>query len=228
MARPVSFGAPGPGYARSSVRNNELARGRFITLEGGEGVGKSTQALALSRALTARGLVTVTTREPGGTPNAEAIRTLLMTGSAERWSARAEVLLFAAARADHVGRVIEPALASGTWVICDRFIDSSRAYQVMQKGMSDDDVMTIHSIGSGGILPDRTLLLMLDPAQGLARARQRDGRDDRFAARDSALLRDRFTEMAAAEPGRFKAIDANGTVGQVTARVTSAIEDLLA
>lgn len=210
-----------------SAPSQDRPRGRFISFEGGEGVGKSTQVLALSRTLTAHGVTSVVTREPGGTANAEAIRGLLMIGGAERWSSRAEVLLFAAARADHVERVIEPALARGDWVICDRFLDSSRAYQGSREGVSDDDVMTIHRFGSCGLLPDRTLLLMLDPEQGLARARQRDGHDDRFATRDAVLLRDRFAAMAAAKPDRFRSVDAAGTPVEVTARITAALADLL-
>ena len=122
--------------------------GRFITLEGGEGVGKSTQLARLAEALRARGLTVVTTREPGGTPGAEAIRDLLMTGSTDRWSARVEALLFAAARADHVERVIRPALERGDWVLCDRFIDSTRAYQGGAGDVSDAEIMALHGFGS--------------------------------------------------------------------------------
>ncbi|WP_077146435.1 dTMP kinase, partial [Sphingopyxis sp. KK2] len=135
--------------------------GRFITLEGGEGVGKSTQLRALAAALAARGLDIVTTREPGGSPGAEAIRTLLMEGSDDRWNARSEALLFAAARADHVARLIRPALERGAWVLCDRFVDSSRAYQGAGGGLTDADILTLHRIGSEGLLPDRSFLLAL-------------------------------------------------------------------
>ena len=156
--------------------------GKFITLEGGEGVGKSTQLKALAEAIRARGHSVVTTREPGGSPGAEAIRALLMTGDADRWSPRAEALLFAAARADHVEKTIRPALARGEWVLCDRFIDSTRAYQGGAGGLSDSDIMALHGVGSAGLMPDRTLVLTLDLDQAAGRAEARDGgKADRFA-----------------------------------------------
>jgi hypothetical protein len=130
--------------------SQQPAIGRFIVFEGGEGAGKSTQARLLAQALAARGIRAVLTREPGGTPGAEAIRNLLLSTQGEGWGARAEALLFAAARADHVERLIRPTLARGEWVICDRFIDSSRAYQGGGNGLSDADVMTLHAIGSEG------------------------------------------------------------------------------
>jgi len=204
-------------------------RGRFISLEGGEGVGKSTQARRLAETLAARGIEALLTREPGGSAGAEAIRALLMQGDVGRWDARAEALLFAAARADHVRRLIEPALAEGRWVICDRYLDSSRAYQGVQ-GLADDDVMALHRFGSGGLLPDRTLLLTLPEGEGAERAMARDGAGaDRFAARDAAFHADvaaRFDAMAAAEPGRFRRIDASGTPDAVAARMIAALDDL--
>lgn len=204
-----------------------MKRGRFITLEGGEGVGKSTQVRALAQALAERGITSVTTREPGGTPNAEAVRALLMTGADSRWNARAEVLLFAAARADHLERVIEPALQRGEWVLCDRFVDSSRVYQSGADGVSDDDVMAVHRFGSRGAMPDRTLLLVLDPSEGCARARERDGCDDRFANRDAGALAERFATIAAAEPARVRSIGASGASSDVTARLLAALADYL-
>ena len=122
-----------------------MSAGRFIALEGGEGVGKTTQGRLLAQALRAHGIEVVITREPGGTPGAEAIRTLLLSNEGEGWGARAEALLFAAARADHVQKLIRPALARGAWVICDRFVDSSRAYQGGGSGLSDGDVMALHA-----------------------------------------------------------------------------------
>ena len=205
--------------------------GRFITLEGGEGVGKSTQATRLAEDLRARGLTVVVTREPGGTPGAEAIRALLMTGETDRWSARAEALLFAAARADHVERVIRPALARGDWVICDRFIDSTRAYQGGAGGVSDAEIMALHEVGSEGLLPDRTLLLALDPHEAASRAFDRDkGRGDRFGERGAeyhARLTMAFEKFAAAEPHRFYRIDASGVAKVVTDRLLAALDDLL-
>src|SRR5919112_2038739 len=135
-----------------------MTAARFITLEGGEGVGKSTQLRRLAETLRERGLDVVETREPGGSPGAEAIRRLLLEGADERWSAGTEALLFAAARGDHVARTILPALERGAWVLSDRFLDSSLAYQGGAGGISLESVRRLHEIGSGGFLPDRTLL----------------------------------------------------------------------
>jgi dTMP kinase len=205
--------------------------GRFVTLEGGEGVGKSTQAKALARALRERGIDIVETREPGGSTGAEAIRALLLEGEIERWSARAEALLFAAARSDHVARTIAPALARGAWVLCDRFLDSSVAYQGIVGGVGADAVRRLHEIGSGGFLPDRTLLLRLEPAEAAARTQVRDlAGADRFGARDPAFhagITEAFDRLAAEEPDRFRTIDAGGPPEAVTARLLAALEDLL-
>ena len=208
-----------------------MTRGRFITLEGGEGVGKSTQLTALADAITARGHKVITTREPGGSEGAEAIRALLMQGSEERWSARAEALLFAAARADHVEKLIRPALERGEWVLCDRFIDSSRAYQGGAGGLGDNDVMALHRIGSHGLLPDRTLVLMLPTREAETRTMARDGgRTDRFGARNTNYHQEvarRFADFAQSEPARLRLIDASGSMSEVTARLVTEIEDLL-
>lgn len=205
--------------------------GRFITLEGGEGVGKSTQAGRLADALRMRGIEVVQTREPGGTPGAEAIRELLMTGEADRWTARTEALLFAAARADHVERVIRPALERGDWVICDRFIDSTRAYQGGAGGVSDAEIMTLHGLGSEGLLPDRTLLLALPQDEATERASERDGvNSDRFGDKSSdyhARLGSAFEQFSAADPARFRRIDAGGSADAVTDRLLTALDDLL-
>lgn len=207
------------------------ARGRFISLEGGEGAGKSTQVRALASVLRARGLTVVETREPGGSAGAEAIRTLLLTGNADRWTPRAEALLFAAARADHVARVIRPALERGDWVICDRFLDSSRAYQGGASGLDDADILALHRIGSEGFLPDRTLVLTLDETTAQARAAARDGDgSDRIGGRDRAYHRRvaaAFADYAAQEPARFRLIDAAGTAENVTTHILAAISDML-
>lgn len=204
--------------------------GRFISLEGGEGMGKSTQLLLLAEALKARGLNVVTTREPGGTPGAEAIRGLLMTGAVDRWSPRTEALLFAAARADHVERVIRPALAAGCWVVCDRFIDSTRAYQGLAGGLTDDEILALHRVGSEGLMPDRTLVLTMPVAAATARMVARDGADaDRFAARNDGFLdrvAEAFVALAAREPERFRLIAADGPAEAVTARLLAALDDL--
>ncbi len=173
----------------------------------------------------------VTTREPGGTPGAEAIRDLLMTGGTDRWSARVEALLFAAARADHVERVIRPALERDDWVLCDRFIDSTRAYQGGAGGISDDEILQLHGFGSSGLLPDRTLLLALAQSEAATRASVRDGANsDRFGEKSAgyhAQLGAAFEEFAKADPHRFRRIDAEGAADAVTARLLDALADLL-
>jgi len=205
--------------------------GRFITLEGGEGVGKSTQAKRLAAALRARGVEVVETREPGGSPGAEAIRRLLLEGDGDRWTPGAEALLFAAARADHVARTIRPALDAGRWVVCDRFLDSSRAYQGSASGFGDDVIKNLHSIGSDGFLPDRTLLLAMPGDEAAARESARDGNgSDRIASRGGAYHRavaDAFLRFAEAEPARFRRIDALGPPEAVTERLMAALDDLL-
>jgi dTMP kinase len=205
--------------------------GVFISLEGGEGVGKSTQLNALAKAIGARGHNVVTTREPGGSSGAEAIRSLLMEGKTDRWNPRAEALLFAAARADHVEKTIRPALARGDWVLCDRFVDSTRAYQGGAGGLSDDDIMALHRVGSEGLLPHRTLILLLDPDEASSRAQMRDGgRADRFALQDADYhlrVASAFASLASKEPERFRIVSASGEADAVTARLVSDLEDLL-
>lgn len=208
---------------------NLPGRGRFITLEGGEGVGKSTQAKALAAALEAQGIDCFVTREPGGSPGAEAIRALVLEGGEDRWTARSEALLFAAARADHLARTIEPALAAGRWVICDRFVDSSLAYQGGADGLHLDDIRAINRFATGGVEPDRTLLLAL--AAGGARARARDDNGpDRIGGRDDLYHQKvdlAFREIAAEAPERIRVIDASGTREAVTARLLDGLKDLL-
>ncbi|WP_294395600.1 dTMP kinase [uncultured Sphingomonas sp.] len=205
-------------------------RGCFISLEGGEGVGKSTQARAVAAALRARGLDVVETREPGGSSGAESIRALLLGGEADRWGPRAEALLFAAARADHVDKTILPALTRGAWVVCDRFLDSSIAYQGGADGLGGAAIRALHAVGSGGLLPDRTLLLTLPEETAMAREAARDaGRPDRFGARDAAYHRQvtqTFRTLADAEPQRWRIVDATGAAEVVTARLVAALTDL--
>ena len=211
-----------------------MTPGRFITLEGGEGVGKSTQVGLLATALEAAGLPVLPvlrTREPGGSAGAEAIRALLLEGGADRWTPPAEALLFAAARADHVARTIRPALESGTWVLCDRFLDSSLAYQSGADGIDADAIRALHRVGSGGLMPDRTLVLALPTRDGTARALARDGEgSDRFGQRDAAY-HDRvaasFAALAAADPQRMRVVDGSGSPGAVTERLLDALADLL-
>lgn len=208
-----------------------MTTGRFISLEGGEGAGKSTQAKRLAEALGVRGIETLVTREPGGSEGAEAIRGLLMQGEVKRWSPHSEALLFAAARADHVEKMIRPAVGAGTWVICDRFIDSSRAYQGVAGGIDDAAVLALHAFGSRGLLPDRTFVLEVAPEQGRARAEVRDGAGaDRFAARGDVFHADvaaAFRRFAEHEPDRVRLIDASGTPDTVTQALLADLEDLL-
>lgn len=205
--------------------------GRFITLEGGEGVGKSTQLRLLAEAVRMRGHDVVETREPGGSPGAEAIRALLLQGSQDRWTAQSEALLFAAARADHVARTIRPALEAGRWVICDRFVDSSLAYQGLAGGLGEEAIRSLHAFGSHGLYPDRTLLLELPGAAALERSRVRDGEGgDRIGGRSAEFHADvaqAFRLLAGSEPDRFRVIDGQGSPEEIAARLVSAIEDLL-
>jgi dTMP kinase len=205
------------------------ARGRFISLEGGEGVGKSTQLRALSEALRERGIDVVVTREPGGSEGAERIRELLLSGDEDRWGPQAEALLFAAARADHVAKTIRPALERGQWVLADRFIDSSLAYQGGAGGLGIEAVRAINAFGIGETFPDRTLVLTLDEGGERARARDADG-SDRIGGRSDDYHRRvnaAFSIIAAEEPDRVRLVDASGTTEQVTDRLLASLEDLL-
>lgn len=205
--------------------------GKFIALEGGEGAGKSTQARLLAEALRAAGKTVVLTREPGGTPGAEAIRALLLRTDGEGWGPRAEALLFAAARADHVERLIAPALAAGQWVICDRFVDSSRAYQGGAGGLEDEDVLALHRVGSQGLLPDFTLLIEVPEAEVAQRLAKRDGgAADRIGGRDPAYhgrVAAAFRQFAEAEPRRFARIDGAGDAESIHQRILAALTPLL-
>ncbi len=205
-------------------------RGKFISLEGGEGAGKSTQVRRLAAALEERGVHVVVTREPGGSDGAESIRILLMQGDVTRWSPHAEALLFAAARADHVERKIRPAVEAGSWVICDRYIDSTRAYQGAQ-GIDDAAILALHRFGSKGLLPDRTYFLELTQEAGAARADARDGgTTDRFGMRASdfhASVAAIFARIADSEGDRVRRIDASGDPASVTQALIADLADLL-
>ena len=206
--------------------------GRFIAFEGGEGMGKSTQARLLRDALAERGYEVVLTREPGGTAGAEAIRELLLHPPGEGWGPEAEALLFAAARADHVARLIRPAIEAGRWVICDRFLDSSRAYQGIAGALGDEEVRTLHAIGSAGLLPDLTLVIGADSAEVANRLRERDGdRSDAIGGRDETYHRAvnaAFQGFAQEDPERFALIDGTGTIEDVHNRIMQALEGLIA
>ncbi|MGF1607695.1 MAG: dTMP kinase [Rhodothalassiaceae bacterium] len=203
------------------------SRGRFITLEGGEGAGKSTQARLLADWLTAQGHDVLLTREPGGAPGAEAVRSLLVEGAPERWGPMTEVLLHMAARSEHISRTLWPALNAGRWVICDRFVDSTRAYQGAGQGVDPQIIDHLHKVVFGNLLPDVTLFLDLPEEQGLNRARQRGGEDryDRFGAAFHARLRRAFRHLAEAEPDRFAVIRADQPVEAVQAQIRQVLRD---
>ncbi len=206
-----------------------MSRGRFVTLEGIEGAGKSSLQQRLADALCARGRTVCTTREPGGTPLAEQIRELALARREEGMPPATELLLMFAARAAHVAQRIEPALARGEWVLCDRFSDASRAYQGGGRGMQAARIEQLVQIAHPGLVPDRTLLLDLPPAQGLQRARQRGAAGDRFEDERLAFferVRARYLALAAAEPARFHVIDATASPDAVLDRALAALEGL--
>ena len=190
-------------------------------------MGKSTQARLLAQALEDRGIAAELTREPGGTPGAEAIRELLLHPPGEGWGREAEALLFAAARSDHVARKIEPAITRGAWVICDRFLDSSRAYQGIAGGLSDAKVCAMHDIGSGGLLPDLTIVIDASAAQVANRLAARDGgQSDAIGGRAPdyhSAVNAAFLDFARQEPDRFRVIDGSGSIEDVHARVLRAV-----
>ena len=211
--------------------SGQTAPGRFIAFEGGEGCGKSTQARLLVDALTAAGIRAVLTREPGGTPGAEAIRGLLLDPPGDGWGAEAEALLFAAARADHVAKLIRPSIADGVWVVSDRFVDSSRAYQGGAGGVGDDAVQALHAVGSGGLRPDLTILLTVDPDTAVARTRARDGDTaDAIGGREAEYHRavgETFARLADADPSGFAVIDTSAPADAVHQAVWRAVAPLI-
>ena len=204
--------------------------GFFVTFEGGEGTGKSTQLKLLAETLQARGMTVVQTREPGGTPEAEALRSLLVNGDPERWTVEAEALLNYAARSSHLKKVIRPALEAGYTVLCDRFSDSTRAYQGYAGGCDLALLNSLEAAITGSTRPDLTFIFDIDPVIGLARARSRgDGSEDRYERKGLAFhekLRDGFLKIAAAEPERCGIVDASGSIEDVKARIAVAAEHL--
>lgn len=204
-----------------------MSRGRFISFEGGEGGGKSTQVRLLAERLRARGHEVVCTREPGGSTGAEALRALLVQGEVDRWSPTAETLILYAAREDHLQRTIRPALAAGAWVICDRFADSTRAYQGAAGAVASSLIAALESAVVGETWPDLTLVFDLPPELGLARAAGRSGAEARFEAKGIEFhtrLREGFRALAAAEPERCRLIDAAEEIEVVAARVWAEVE----
>ncbi len=208
-----------------------MARGRFITFEGGEGAGKSTQVKRLAARLQDQGLEVVTTREPGGSPGAESIRDIVLKGAADRWSPVTETLLMYAARRDHIERVIQPALTRGAWVVCDRFSDSTRAYQGAAGGTDPGLISALETYVLEGVRPDLTLVFDLDPDVGLERAHARAGAEMRFESKGMAFhqrLRDGFRAIAEAEPDRCAVIDAAAPMDAVEVAVWTAVAERLA
>lgn len=207
-----------------------VARGRFITLEGGEGAGKSTQIRLLADALRGIGIDVVTTREPGGSPGAEAVRDLLVNGDPGRWLPVSEAMLLSAARHDHVMRTIRPALDAGQWVLCDRFADSTMAYQGFGHGLDRTMLTVLRDIAVAGTMPDLTLILDIDPVQGLARAAARRGGEDRYERMQVAFherLRNGYQAIAKAEPERCALIDASIGIDAIQAAIRATVTDRL-
>lgn len=208
-----------------------MTRGRFITFEGGEGAGKSTQARRLVEALARRGIQSIATREPGGAPGAELIRTLLVDGPASRWEPLAEALLHFAARREHVVRTVWPALERGQWVISDRFADSTMAYQGYGQGADRNAIAALYRATLGDFAPDLTLVLDLPVALGLARASSREaGGKSRYERMDVAMherLREGFLEIARHEPRRCAVLDASGGADAVAALVEAIVRERL-
>jgi len=215
-------------------RSGRRGRGRFITFEGGEGAGKSSQVRLLAEQLETAGLEVVATREPGGAPGAEEIRRLLVHGAPGRWRPKTEALLHVAARCDHLDRVVLPALERGCWVISDRFADSTMAYQGYGQGLGPDWVAALNELVLGDFAPDLTIILDLPVEAGLARAAARgeggEGGDDRYERMDKAFhrrLREGYKEIARRSPTRCVLVDASGDMAAVNALVRRAVADRL-
>lgn len=209
-----------------------MKRGRFITFEGGEGVGKSTQIWRLADALRERGHRVMVTREPGGSPGAEAIRHVLLSGAAEAFGPRMEALLFAAARSDHVEQVIRPAVARGEIVLCDRFLDSTRVYQGVTGDLHPEFVASLERVAVNGMVPDLTIILDLDPAEGMRRALKRrgDAIPDRFekeALEVHERRRRAYLDIAEREPARCVVIDASQEPPAIARAVLAAVSERL-
>jgi dTMP kinase len=207
-----------------------VAPGRFITFEGGEGAGKSTQVALLGERLRAGGHDFIATREPGGAPGAMDIRRLLVEGAVDRWEPFSELLLHNAARHEHVQKTIAPALAAGTWVVCDRFADSTMAYQGYAQDVDRDMVARINRAAAGDVWPDLTIVLDLPVADGLARAQGRRDVEDRYERMGTAFherIRGAFVDIAKAEPDRCVVIAATGDVDEVAGAVWDTVQTRL-
>ena len=215
------------------MSKTSVSPGKFISFEGGEGVGKSTQVHLLRDRLVNNGIDVLVTREPGGSPGAEEVRQLLLTGNPDKWDPMSEVLLFYAARVDHLTRTVQPALKAGKWVISDRYADSTFAYQGAGHGLGADLIQKIHHIATGNFWPDLTLLLDIAPENGLKRALAREAeisenqREDRFEKMDHGFhrdLRQTFLNRAKADPSRFNVISADGTIEGIAGHIWQAVQ----
>lgn len=204
-------------------------RGCFISLEGGEGAGKSTQIRLIGSRISKMGIKVLSTREPGGSEGAEAIRSMVLS-NATKWGMRTEAMLFAAARMDHVEKMILPALERGEWVLCDRYLDSSRAYQGVAGELGDEHILQLHALGAQ-LLPDRTIVLDVGHVEGTTRTRQRDGDvTDRIGGREAAYHArtvGAFRRYAEQDQERIRLVEANGSVDGVTDRIMAVLADLL-
>ena len=214
------------------MRHETIESGKFITLEGGEGAGKSTQSTILVNRLLRSGRRVIATREPGGTPLAEDIREALLSGRIWQLGPVAEAVLFAVARADHIDHAIADALEQGKWVVCDRFIDSTRAYQGATSGVSRPVIGALERLTTGGLTPDLTLILDIPPKAGLARANARLGDEapDRFESQELIMherIRQAFLDIAEEEPDRCVVIDANQPEAVVAEDVWEAVTERL-
>ncbi|MCV9997001.1 dTMP kinase [Pararhizobium sp. YC-54] len=217
-----------------------VGKGLFVTFEGGEGAGKSTQVRLLADALRERGCTVLTTREPGGSPGAEAVRHVLLSGAAQEFGVRMEAILFAAARSDHVEEIIRPALLKGTVVICDRFMDSSRVYQGVTGNLEVPFIEALERVAVNGVVPDCTIVFDLPAALGLERVRRRANAAEAAAGQEAELdrfekeelethekRREAFLDIAAREPSRCHVVDAAASASDIAARVLSIVESLL-
>lgn len=207
-----------------------MARGRLITFEGGEGSGKTTQIRLLHEALIAGGKPVIMTREPGGVESAERIRELLVKGTADAWLPKAETLLFYAARMEHVERKIRPEMNTGTHVLCDRFADSTIVYQGVAKNVSQEFIHSLHRLTLGEFVPDLTILLDIDPQEGLARARARSGGEERFEALSLSFhqkIREGFLALANGDSARFAVVDAAKDMTELQRDIRAVVHDRL-
>ncbi|MCC3302579.1 dTMP kinase [Arthrobacter sp. zg-Y895] len=213
-----------------SNSNPPETRGLFIAMEGGDGAGKSTQAQRLAAALQETGRTVLRTREPGGTPVGEQLRALVLEHGNGEIDARTEALIFAASRAAHVQQIIEPALAAGTVVVCDRYVDSSIAYQGAGRQLGTDAVRTLNHWATGGLEPDLTVLLDVDPERGRDRRTAGDAAEDRLESEPDAFhlqIRLAFLEAAQAAPGRYLVLDAGRPMDELAETILRRVEKLL-